>query len=84
MIEKFVDKISKTFSKKTVENAKQAIIEDIQENHVTYVAVGAVGVILTIGLCVLVRNAIGASAPLTPTHTINITYNYYISTAPKT
>lgn len=76
MLDKWIGKVSEKFSKKTVENVKQAVIDDVSNNAHEYI-------LLLIGAGLI----IGGVAALTRGHpeaaekTINITYNYYISKA---
>ena len=82
MLEKWADKAAKIFSKKTVEHAKQAIVDDVKQNQTGYVMAGITGVIIAVGVVTVVKTMLGAlpSAPSVPMY--SITYNYYI-TLPK-
>lgn len=83
MLEKLTDRISKTFSKKTVENTKQAIINDVNENKTSYIMAGITGLVIATGVIVAVKAIIGA-VPTAPQPLYSITYNYYISMTPET
>ena len=83
MLEKWVDKTSKLFSKKTVEHTKQAIIEDVKQNQTGYVMAGITGLIVATAVVVAVKAIIGG-APSAPQPLYSITYNYYISITPET
>ena len=82
MLEKWVDKASKMFSKKTVEHTKQAIIDDVKQNQVGYVMSGVTGLVIAVGVVVAVKAIIGG-APVAPQPLYSITNNYYISVTPE-
>ena len=82
MLEKWADKAAKVFSKKTVEHTKQAIVEDVKENHTGYIMAGITGVAIAVGVVTVVKAMLGALPSATSMPTYSITYNYYI-TLPK-
>lgn len=81
MLEKWADKAAKVFSKKTVEHTKQAIVDDVKQNHTGYIMAGVTGIVVAAGVIAVVKAMLGSpSVPSLPTY--SITYNYYI-TLPK-
>lgn len=76
MFEKFADK----FSKKAIENAKEAVVENVKENKVSYIMAGITGLVIAAGVIVTVKAIIGGISAPVPTY--SITNNYYI-TIPK-
>lgn len=81
MLEKWADKVAKVFSKKTVEHTKQAIVEDVKQNHTGYIMAGVTGVVIAVGVVAVIKTMLGGLAgPSVPTY--SVTYNYYI-TLPK-
>jgi len=74
MMEKLAEKFGKHFSKEAVENAKQAVVEDVQKNHSTYIAAGIIAVAGIVGIAVLTKRLIGVDDVA---KTVNITNNYY-------
>lgn len=76
MLEKLAEKAAKVFSKKAVEQTKQAIVEDVKENHTGYVMAGITGIVITIGIVSIIK-LIVSGAPTVPTY--SVTYNYYLS-----
>lgn len=82
MLEKWTDKLSKAFSKKTVEHTKQAIIDDVKQNQTSYIMAGITGLVIATGVVIAVKAIIGA-APTAPQPMYSVTYNYYISVTPE-
>lgn len=82
MLERLADKFSKTFSKKTVEHTKQAIIEDVKQNQTSYIMAGITGLVIATGVIIAVKAIIG-SVPTAPQPLYSVTYNYYISMTPE-
>lgn len=74
-----LEKISSIFSKKAVEEAKKAIIEDVHQNKTGYIMAGITGVILVAGVVIAVKAIVNSVAvPAAHDATYTVTYNYYI------
>ena len=78
MLEKWADKASRIFGKKTVEHTKQAIIEDVKQNQTSYIMDGITGLIIATGVIVAVKAIIGG-VPSVPQPVYSVTNNYYIT-----
>lgn len=80
LLEKFADKATKVLSKKTIENTKQAIVEDVKKNQTGYIMAGITGLVLATGVVMVVKMMIGAP-PTPPVY--SITNNYYLNITPE-
>lgn len=79
MLDKLAEKAAKVFSKKAVEQTKQAIVEDVKQNHTGYVMAGITGVVIAIGVVSIIKFVVTGAAPRVPTYSITYNYNYYLS-----
>lgn len=74
------DKIADKFSKKAVENAKKAVVDDVKQNHTGYIMAGITGIVLAVGVAAVVKaivSGIPVGSAAVPMY--SITNNYYIN-----